>query len=145
MAQYGVLVIRGQQIDDEEHIRFSRAFGSLELPPNLGMPTPEGAPAARLYDASNLDADGELLDPDSPRRKYNRGNELFHTDSSFNDLPTKWSLLLATCCRPPAGTPSSPTSAAVYAALPPATKARLDGLVAEHNLWHFANRAASRR
>ena len=25
---------------------------------------------------------------------------------------------------------------AVYAALPPATKARLDGLVAEHNLWH---------
>ena len=140
MTQYGVLVIRGQQIDDEEHIRFSRAFGSLELPPNLGMSTRKGRLRRELYDASNLDANGELLEADSPRRKYNRGNELFHTDSSFNDLPTKWSLLLAHVLPPAGGNTEFTDLRAVYAALPPATKARLDGLVAEHNLWHSRER-----
>jgi alpha-ketoglutarate-dependent 2,4-dichlorophenoxyacetate dioxygenase len=140
MAQYGVLVIRGQQIDDEEHIRFSRAFGPLELPPNLGMSTRKGRLRRELYDASNLDGDGELLDADSPRRKYNRGNELFHTDSSFNDLPTKWSLLLAHVLPPEGGNTEFTDLRAVYTALPPETKARLDGLVAEHNLWHSRER-----
>ena len=32
MAQYGVLVVRDASITDEEHKRFSRAFGPLELP-----------------------------------------------------------------------------------------------------------------
>ena len=136
MAQYGVLVIRGQQIDDEQHIRFSRAFGPLELPPNLGMSTRKSRLRRELYDASNLDANGELLEADSPRRKYNRGNELFHTDSSFNDLPTKWSLLLAHVLPPAGGNTEFTDLREVYAALPPATKTRLDGLVAEHNLWH---------
>src|SRR5262245_15226853 len=82
MARYAVLVIRDQDITDEDHIRFSRAFGPLELPPNLGMPRRKSRLRRELYDASNLDGDGNLLTSDSPRRKYNRGNELFHTDSS---------------------------------------------------------------
>jgi alpha-ketoglutarate-dependent 2,4-dichlorophenoxyacetate dioxygenase len=140
MAQYAVLVIRGQHIDDDEHIRFSRAFGPLELPPNLGMASRKGRLRRELYDASNLDADGELLEADSPRRRYNRGNELFHTDSSFNDLPTKWSLLLAHVLPPEGGNTEFTDLRAVYAELPLATKARLDGLVAEHNLWHSRER-----
>jgi len=95
MAEHAVLVIRDQQISDEDHIRFSRAFGPLELPPNLGMLNARRRLRPELYDASNLDADGVLLTADSIRRRYNRGNELWHTDSSFNDLPTKWSLQLA--------------------------------------------------
>jgi hypothetical protein len=30
-------VLRGQAISDEEQIRFSRAFGPLELPPHMGL------------------------------------------------------------------------------------------------------------
>jgi alpha-ketoglutarate-dependent 2,4-dichlorophenoxyacetate dioxygenase len=140
MARYAVLVIRGQDITDEEHIRFSRAFGPLELPPNLGMPRRKSRLRRELYDASNLDGDGNLLTADSPRRKYNRGNELFHTDSSFNDLPTKWSLLLAHALPPEGGNPEFVDLRAVYADLPAETKARLDGLVAEHYLWHSRER-----
>ena len=76
MAQYAVLAIRDQHISDEDHIRFSRAFGPLELPPNLGMPSAKKRLRRELYDASNLDADGHVLTPDSPRRKYNRGTGL---------------------------------------------------------------------
>jgi alpha-ketoglutarate-dependent 2,4-dichlorophenoxyacetate dioxygenase len=140
MVHYAVLVIRGQDITDEDHIRFSRAFGPLELPPNLGMPRRKSRLRRELYDASNLDADGKLLSADSPRRRYNRGNELFHTDSSFNDLPTKWSLLLAHALPPEGGNTEFVDLRAVYADLPAETKARLEGLVAEHYLWHSRER-----
>jgi alpha-ketoglutarate-dependent 2,4-dichlorophenoxyacetate dioxygenase len=140
MAQYAVLVIRDQHITDEGHIRFSRAFGPLELPPNLGMPSAKKRLRRELYDASNLDEDGQVLAPDSPRRRYNRGNELFHTDSSFNDLPTKWSLLLAHVLPPEGGNTEFIDLRAVYADLPPEIKRRLDGVVAEHYLWHSRER-----
>ena len=140
MARYAVLVIRGQDITDEDHIRFSRAFGPLELPPNLGMAKRKSRLRPELYDASNLDGEGNLLTSDSPRRKYNRGNELFHTDSSFNDLPTKWSLLLAHALPPEGGNTEFVDLRAVYADLTAETKTRLDGLVAEHYLWHSRER-----
>jgi alpha-ketoglutarate-dependent 2,4-dichlorophenoxyacetate dioxygenase len=140
MAQYAVLVIRDQHIGDEEHIRFSRAFGPLELPPNLGMSSAKKRLRRELYDASNLDENGHVLSADSPRRKYNRGNELFHTDSSFNDLPTKWSLLLAHVLPSVGGNTEFVDLRAVYADLPPETKTRLEGVVAEHYLWHSRER-----
>ena len=140
MARYAVVVIRDQHITDEHHLRFSRAFGPLELPPNLGMASQRRRLRTELYDASNLDENGELLAADSPRRKYNRGNELFHSDSSFNDLPTKWSLLLAHVLPPTGGNTEFVDLRAVYADLPAETKTRLDTLVAEHYLWHSRER-----
>jgi alpha-ketoglutarate-dependent 2,4-dichlorophenoxyacetate dioxygenase len=140
MAEYAVVAVRDQQISDDDHIRFSRAFGPLELPPNLGMRTQKGRLRRELYDASNLDEHGDLLTADSPRRRYNRGNELFHTDSSFNDLPTKWSLLLAHEVPPGGGNTEFVDLRAVYADLPTQTKARVEGLVAEHYLWHSRER-----
>jgi alpha-ketoglutarate-dependent 2,4-dichlorophenoxyacetate dioxygenase len=140
MAQYAVVAVRDQDISDEDHLRFSRAFGPLELPPNLGMRDQHRRLRRELYDASNLDENGALLTADSSRRKYNRGNELFHTDSSFNDLPTKWSLLLAHELPPAGGNTEFVDLRAVYADLPDETKARLEGLVAEHFLWHSRER-----
>ncbi len=140
MAHYAVVVIRDQHITDEQHLRFSRAFGPLELPPNLGMANHKRRLRTELYDASNLDENGALLAADSPRRKYNRGNELFHSDSSFNDLPTKWSLLLAHALPPTGGNTEFVDLRAVYADLPAETKTRLDSLVAEHYLWHSRER-----
>src|SRR5262245_12324218 len=56
MAQFAVVVIRDQKINDEEQIRFSRAFGPLELPPHMGMKTElHRRIRPELYDVSNLD------------------------------------------------------------------------------------------
>ncbi|MEI9963968.1 MAG: TauD/TfdA family dioxygenase [Caulobacteraceae bacterium] len=88
---------------DEEHIRFSRAFGPLELPPGMGRPRPvKRRMAPEMFDASNLDENGEIIPYDSERRALSKGAERFHTDSSFNSLPTKWSLLRG-CIVPPEG------------------------------------------
>jgi len=134
MREFGILVIRDQEhIGDDEHIRFSEAFGPLELPPSFGKPQTRFR--AELYDASNLDESGEIAPADSLRHKFSKGNELFHSDSSFNEKPTKWSLLFCHIAAPERGQTEFVDGRAVYAALPDDMKKRLDGLTAEHVFW----------
>src|SRR5690606_8249394 len=96
-----------------------------------------------LYDVSNLGPDGEIMDPDSPRARISKGNELFHADSSFNDLPSKWSMLRGVIVTPERGETETIDLRAVYAALPPATKDRLEGLTARHNYFHSRRKAGA--
>jgi alpha-ketoglutarate-dependent 2,4-dichlorophenoxyacetate dioxygenase len=136
MAQYAVLVLRDQTLTDEAQIRFSRKFGPLELPPHMGV---NGDLKRRIrpemYDVSNLDADGEFLPQESLRHASNRANEEFHTDSSFNSLPTKWSFLSARILPPERGDTLFIDTRAAYDALPDALKMQAQGAVAEHYFW----------
>ena len=144
MARYAVLVIRDQSIDDAQQIRFARRFGPLELPPHQGLR--KGAHGARrisaeLYDVSNLGADGNLLPQDSLRHASIKANEEFHTDSSFNMLPTKWSLLMGHVIPPERGDTDYIDTRAVWDALPSGLKARAHGAVAEHYFWKTRGRS----
>jgi len=137
MATYAVVVVRGQEIDDEEQVRFARAFGPLELPPHMGM-----RPAAMkvrvgfgLYDISNLDPEGNFLPEDSLRLIFNKSNENFHTDSSFNTLPTKWSMLSARVVPPEGGDTEYCDARAAWDALPEELRERARQATAEHWLW----------
>jgi len=145
MAKYAVLVVRDQgHVGDAEHIRFSRAFGPLELPPNIGLTTAGAAKrrfAPELYDASNLDVDGEIAPADSLRRRYAKGNELFHTDSSFHAMPTKWSLLFGHIVTPERGATEFVDTRVAYDRLPQEMKNRIDGLTVEHNVWTSREKA----
>jgi alpha-ketoglutarate-dependent 2,4-dichlorophenoxyacetate dioxygenase len=110
MREHAVLCIRGQShIDDEQQLAFARAFGPLELPGHA--PHNGGRVAFGLYDVSNLGPDGAIIDPDSPRGRISKGNELFHADSSFNDLPSKWSMLRGVIVTPKAARPRRSTCA----------------------------------
>lgn len=142
MREHAVLCIRGQShIDDEQHLAFARAFGPLELPGST--PHRGGRVAFGLYDVSNLDADGEIMDADSPRAKIAKGNELFHADSSFNDLPSKWSMLRGVIVTPEGGETETIDMRAVYDALPQATRDRLEGLEAKHDYFHSRRKAGA--
>jgi alpha-ketoglutarate-dependent 2,4-dichlorophenoxyacetate dioxygenase len=135
MKQYGVVCVRGQgDISDADHLRFARAFGPLELPPGYeARKANPGRMAAELYDASNLDANGEIIDPASLRAKFAKGNELFHSDSSFNDMPSKWSMLLGRIVPPEKGDTQFVDLRHVYEQLPQEMKDRIETLVAEHS------------
>jgi len=142
MREHAVLCIRGQgHIDDEQHLAFARAFGPLELPGH--KPHNGGRVAFGLYDVSNLNADGTIADADGPRAKISKGNELFHADSSFNDLPSKWSMLRGVIVTPEGGETETIDMRAVYDALPQATKDRLAGLRAQHNYFHSRRKAGA--
>jgi len=135
MQEHLVLCIRGQvHISDAEHLRFARAFGPLELPPGYDVRKDKpGRIAPELYDASNLDPQGEIVDRESLRAKFSKGNEIFHADSSFNDMPSKWSMLRGVIVPPERGNTEFVDLRHVYDELPQAMKDRIEPLVAEHS------------
>jgi len=141
MDRYAVVVVRGASLSDDDHIRFSRAFGPLELPPRLGRPEPlKRRMRPELFNASNLDEDGNIIPQDSEKLKLAKGAQRFHTDSSFNALPTKWSLLLGHAVPPTGGDTHFVDMRAVYDALPGETKVRIADLVAVHDFWRGRER-----
>jgi alpha-ketoglutarate-dependent 2,4-dichlorophenoxyacetate dioxygenase len=143
VTEYSVVVLRDQAISDQEQVRFSRAFGPLELPPQINL---RGAVRRRrlgpeLYDVSNLDENGDFLPAESLQLASNRANEEFHTDSSFNALPTKWSLLSARILPPFGADTQFVDMRAVYDALPGALRDKAQDAVAEHYFWKTRGRA----
>jgi alpha-ketoglutarate-dependent 2,4-dichlorophenoxyacetate dioxygenase len=140
MALYGVLVVRDCVISDADHLRFSRAFGPLELPSRMvtdKVPAKPPRIAPELFFAGNLDADGNIIGYASETRKLAKGAERFHTDSSFHAMPTKWSALLGHETPPPeaGGDTLFIDARAVYDDLPKATKDRIEQLVGIHDFW----------
>jgi alpha-ketoglutarate-dependent 2,4-dichlorophenoxyacetate dioxygenase len=137
VAEHAVVVLRDQAITDEHQVRFSRAFGPLELPPqiNLRGPIRRRRLGPELYDVSNLDENGDFLPAESLQLASNRANEKFHTDSSFNALPTKWSLLSARILPPFGADTQFVDTRAVYDALPSPLREKAQEAVAEHYFW----------
>ena len=135
MDRFGVCVFRNTGLTDEAHVAFSRSLGALELAPRFfGKGNPRFA-HPELFDAGNLDASGNIL-TDERRRTYNKGNALWHTDSSFNAHRASYSLLLAHEVPPVGGDTQFADMRAAYDALPAQLQDRCDPLIAEHWLWH---------
>src|SRR3989442_12653154 len=89
--EHSVLLFRGQPLDDEQQIAFSRRFGNLEVTRSINPAA--GTPFARQ---SNLDiTTGEVIPPDDRRMIYQLANMFWHSDSSFKEIPSLCSLLSA--------------------------------------------------
>jgi alpha-ketoglutarate-dependent 2,4-dichlorophenoxyacetate dioxygenase len=135
MAEYAVCVIRDVSLTDKDHIRFSRTFGPLELaPPGRKRIAPE------IYDISNLDANGEIMPPDPGSAAQAVDFERFHTDSPFNSLPTKWSLMVAYSTPPDGANTDFIDTRAVHDDLPQETRELIEDLVADHDLFRALQR-----
>jgi alpha-ketoglutarate-dependent 2,4-dichlorophenoxyacetate dioxygenase len=137
MDRYAVCVVRQGPISDSEHIRFGRLFGPLELPPGYAERSRTGRMAPELFFAGNLDKDGNILPLTPSSENIAKGAERFHADSSFNPLPSKWSLLRGVECPPSevGGDTLFVDTRAAYDDLPERTKARIDGLTGIHDFW----------
>ncbi|KAK5461129.1 hypothetical protein LTS15_003192 [Exophiala xenobiotica] len=102
MAKYGVCVFRNTGLDDAAHIKFSQRIGELDTMRRYMTDGHKPRWAFyELFDAGNIDDQGGVLDPDSPRAHYGKGNALFHVDSSFNPRRASYSLLRAVEIPPP--------------------------------------------
>jgi hypothetical protein len=102
---YSVLVFRGQALTDEQQMAFSEHWGPLETTVRtLGG---EDRLGAHIVDLSNTDADGKLMGWEDRRMLYQSGNQLWHSDSSFNRCPRTPPRSPRGWCRRRAATPSS--------------------------------------
>ena len=139
LDEYSVLVFHEQSLDDARQVAFSRRFGPLET---SGKANPaQGTHFARQ---SNLDiATGGVIPAEDRRMVYQKGNYLWHSDSSFKAMPSLCSLLSARICPPEGGNTEFAAMTAAYDALPGDTKAKLAGVVAEHSLVYSRETVSS--
>ena len=134
MDQFGVLVFHDQHFDDESQLAFSRNFGPLEeASGDLNWGKPRRIESALVNDISNLDADNQVLARDNRRRLFSLGNRLWHSDSSFKEVPAKFSLLSARLIPSAGGNTEFADMRAAYESLDEATKAEIEDLVCEHS------------
>ena len=127
--EHAVLIIPGQHLDDEEHIAFSRRFGSLE---RLQAAAVEGA-NPEIFLASNVGPDGRIDPVDSSRFLQNKGNRIWHSDSSFKNNPAKASLLRAEAVPSTGGDTEFADMRAAYDALDEERRCWLADKVAVHS------------
>jgi alpha-ketoglutarate-dependent 2,4-dichlorophenoxyacetate dioxygenase len=136
LEHHGVLVFRGQALEDSEQVAFSQLFGPLEAPIGTIRRDRKHRLGRELADISNLDENNNIRASSDRWRMMLRANELWHTDSSFKRVPAKFSLLSAREIPPEGGETEFADLRGAYQALDPATQERIAPLVAEHSIFH---------
>ena len=134
MDQYGVLVFHDQHFTDDAQLAFSRNFGDLEIASgDINFLRGRRLESAHVNDISNLDMNNQVLARDSRRRLFNLGNRLWHSDSSFKEIPAKYSLLSARVIPSSGGNTEFADMRAAYDELDDELKAACESLICEHS------------
>ena len=96
---YGVVVINSQNINDDDQISFSEGFGKLEISIGTQTKAPDyqadNSIRPEISRISNVDLNNKMLPFDDKKVIFDRGNNYWHTDSSFKETPSKISILSA--------------------------------------------------
>ena len=122
-----VLLFRGQNLDDEQLIGFSRRFGELDWAPvqENGRRFVEGRP--EIYIVSNV------IEKGVPIGSLGAGEAVWHTDMSYVPDPPKASILYALESPPKGGDTGFVSMYATYEALPAALQQRIRGMSLKHD------------
>tara|TARA_Y100001970_G_C14179405_1_gene828951 strand:- start:302 stop:1204 length:903 start_codon:yes stop_codon:yes gene_type:complete len=99
LESYGVVSIDSQNIDDDDQIKFSERFGKLEISIGTQTKAPDyqadNSIRPEISRISNVDLSNKMLPFDDKKVIFDRGNNYWHTDSSFKETPSKISILSA--------------------------------------------------
>jgi len=128
--QHPLLIFPRQRITDAQQIAFARRFGELEIHPareHRSSRHPE------IYRVSNVDEAGNILPSASAGAKYMSLTRLWHSDSSFREVPSNGSILHGIEVVRGAGQTLFCNLTEVYAALDEATRRRIAGLRVVHS------------
>ena len=145
LAEHGVLVFRDQALTDAQQAAFIACFGP---PPQASMINSLKEGAARspyFFDVATVNNDGSPIDPDGPYGLYMRANLMWHTDGSQVQPPIRLTALSAR--QLPTHPPATEYAdlRAAWEALDPATRARIDGLSAVHDIFHSRGKMGLKR
>lgn len=128
--RHALLLFPRQAITDAQQIAFARRFGELEIHPakeHRSSRHPE------IYRVANVDEAGRILPPASDGAKYMSLTRLWHSDSSFREVPSNGSILHGIEVVEGAGQTLFCDLAAVYEALDEAMRRRIAGLRVVHS------------
>ena len=135
--EHSVLVFRGQEVTNESQLAFSRRFGPPEVTKvgSLGTGT-------HFITLTTIGPDGKVVPPDHRYALRNRANQLWHTDSSFKDVPALTSILSARIVPEHGGETEFVSTRLAFERLNPALRARLEKSFAWHDYDHSRSKIA---
>jgi len=132
LDDHSVLIIPGRAMTDEQQVAFSCRWGTIEK--SDGVNPAAGTPFARQ---SNLDIkSGEIIPAEDRRMHYQKGNYLWHTDSTFKPIPSLCSILSARQVPPEGGNTEFVSTRTAYENLDGQFQAKLSGLTVEHDFGY---------
>jgi alpha-ketoglutarate-dependent taurine dioxygenase len=126
-----VLLFPGQHLSSDEQVAFARRFGEIE----------ELYPGYDAVPISTIDREGHVMAPDHPVMQVVRGNQGWHTDSTYMPVSAKASVLSAQVVPAEGGQTEWADMRAAYDALDDATRARIAALRAHHAISYSQARA----
>ncbi|MBT0668039.1 TauD/TfdA family dioxygenase [Novosphingobium profundi] len=135
MNTWGVCVLRDTGFNNETHVAFSRSLGHLETAPAVKNRPRRHPDTPEIFDASNLTPAGEIL-VDENMVLHKKGDRLWHTDSSFMELRSAYSLLLAYEVPKKGGLTYFADMRSAYEDLPAEIREIIKTHKAEHSLWY---------
>jgi alpha-ketoglutarate-dependent 2,4-dichlorophenoxyacetate dioxygenase len=126
--RYSLLLFENQQMNDATHLDFTRRFGELEEEHLAYYSRGEVTYIGRV---GNIDDDGNKV---SVRQiKASTGNNMWHADSSFREIPAMYSLLCAYEVPDQAGETEFASARAAYHRLDQSTQQQIENLVGIHD------------
>ena len=136
MDRYAVLVFRGQPLEQAEQIACAKQFGPLDA----GLRKATGAPTRfqydELIDIGNVDLDGSVAQRENAKLIGVLANQLWHADSTFQDVPVKYSMLSAVVVTEEGGETQWADLRAAWDALPDKAKHHVEGRTGRHSAFH---------
>lgn len=127
LVEHKVLFFRDQDLDRESHIEFGKRFGQLEV-----------HPFAKHLSAFNTgDNDPEIIVIESRKDGASTGTDMWHSDVTWRVEPSLGSILRCLKSPPAGGDTMWANMEEAYDRLDDETKARIEGLEAEHDWEGF--------
>jgi alpha-ketoglutarate-dependent 2,4-dichlorophenoxyacetate dioxygenase len=136
MDQHGVLVFRNQSLDQHQQIAFAKSLGPLDLGLRKVKTGAHRFDYQELADISNVKVDGEVAERDHAKIVGNVANQLWHSDSSFQNPRAKYSMLYAVVTPGFGGDTEFADLRMAYDALPSWLRTQIQELKAVHYALH---------
>ena len=121
--EYGFLVLPEQFLSEQQNIEFGKRFGELEF----------GALPLANQHRNDDGSFSTLVKLDSQRMRTNRGNEAWHTDSTYWPVSSKCAMLSALKVPNVGGQTELADMRAGYASLPTDLQEQIESLSAYHS------------
>jgi alpha-ketoglutarate-dependent 2,4-dichlorophenoxyacetate dioxygenase len=135
--EHSILVFRGQEVDDESQLTFSRCFG----PPEVTKVGSQGT-GTHFVILSTIGEDGKVVPADHRLALRNKANQLWHTDSSFKKVPALTSVLSARIIPTRGGETEFVSTRVAFGRLEAGLRQKLENSFAWHDYAHSRGQIA---
>jgi alpha-ketoglutarate-dependent 2,4-dichlorophenoxyacetate dioxygenase len=131
VTQYGVVVLPGQDLSDDDIDDFASSLGApIKLPPGAN----EEPVAVRPF--GNIDKDGNFIARNSAYGLNQLANMMWHIDSTYQRPRATISMLYGVVIPAEGGNTEFCDMRRAWEVLPPEEQAELEGLTAVHSIAH---------